>query len=211
MIHRPDTDANERKETTVMQQSLTFDRAGLEAAAVEFFDEQVEKCTHIGIDTSTFSISHLAVRTATWREYVEARREIETYATANLENVWNGRPISKIVLKDPLRVTADRSIPLIELIPPYHQRVYRMGLEHLGFTVGAGFAEFVEEHREALTGQQFQSRFCMPVYKLFSDYTHVKFYERSLGDVCLLEGMTFEGFQHAEWTPGDPESGPYEL
>jgi hypothetical protein len=33
-----------------------------------------------------------------------------------------------------------------------HQRVYRMGLEHLGVVVGEEFDEFSRVHRAALTG-----------------------------------------------------------
>jgi hypothetical protein len=33
---------------------------------------------------------------------------------------------------------------MIELIPPVHQRVYKMGLEHLGVVVGDTFDAFVE-------------------------------------------------------------------
>ncbi|MFN8233643.1 MAG: hypothetical protein U0V56_09290 [Actinomycetota bacterium] len=32
-----------------------------------------------------------------------------------------------------------------------------MGLEHLGVVVGEDFDDFSREHRDALTGQQFQS------------------------------------------------------
>ena len=51
---------------------------------------------------------------------------LERHATANDENVWNGRPISLIALAEPLRVLDDTLIPRIELIPPVHQRVYKM-------------------------------------------------------------------------------------
>jgi len=146
----------------------------------------------------------------TWREYCRLRDATEGFAAATAENVWNGRPIAKIVLQRPIEVDR-RAIELIELIPPFHQRVYRMGVEHVGFVVGPGFGEFVERHREVLTGQQFQSRWCAPAYRLFPDYTHVKFYERSLRAACELEGATFEGFVHAEWHPADVDRGPYEL
>ena len=58
------------------------------------------------------------------------------------------------------------------------------------------------EHRAALTGQQFQSADNEPYYFLFEDFTHVKFYHRSLYDTCVLEGLTFDGFVHVEdWVP----------
>jgi predicted metalloenzyme YecM len=55
---------------------------------------------------------------------------LERHAKASSEDVWNGRPISKIVLAEPLDVLDATPVSLIELIPPVHQRVYRMGLEH---------------------------------------------------------------------------------
>ena len=176
-----------------------------------FEAEQAERCRERGIDVSDLGLSHVAVRCRTWRDYLAAREALERVSTSNLENVWNGRPISKLVLADPVALAGGRSVSLLELIPPFHQRVYRMGLEHVGYVVGAGFQQFAADHLPVLTGQQFQSAFCKPVYILFPDYTHVKFYERSLYDVCVLEGADFRGFHHAQWSPTDPDAGPYEL
>src|SRR6266849_4097017 len=83
-----------------------------------------------------------------------------------------------------------------------HQRVYRMGLEHLGVVVGEDVDAFSREHRAALTGQQFQNADNEPYYTLFEDFTHVKFHRRSLYDVCVLEGASFDGFVHVDdWVP----------
>ena len=112
------------------------------------------------------------------------------------------RPISLIVLNEPLEVLDGKPVSLIELIPPVHQRVYRMGLEHIGVVVGEQVDAFSREHRAALTGQQFQSIGFEPYYCLFSDFTHVKFYRVSLYDGNLLQGKTFDGFQHVDdWEP----------
>ena len=62
-----------------------------------------------------------------------------------------------IVLAEPLDVLDGAPVSRIELIPPVHQRVYRMGLEHLGVVVGDEFDDFSRVHRAVLTGQQFQS------------------------------------------------------
>src|ERR1044071_2844885 len=141
-----------------------------------------------GIDISPYALSHLAVRVADWDLYVHQRTLLERHAKSNRENVWNGRPISLIVLAEPLEVLDGAPVSLIELIPPVHQRVYRMGLEHLGVVVGEDFDEFSNVHRPVLTGQQFQSANVDPVYVLFEDFTHVKFYRRSLHDGCILGG-----------------------
>ena len=123
---------------------------------------------------------------------------------ANRENVWNGRPISLIILREPLQVLGGKAIPMIELIPPVHQRVYKMGMEHLGFVVGETFDAFVETHKPVLTGQQFQGPDSTPdpVYILFEDFTHVKFYRRSFFDVVEEAAGPFEGFVHVDdWVP----------
>ena len=62
--------------------------------------------------------------------------------------------------------------------------------------------EFSRVHRAALTGQQFQSPDVEPVYVLFEDFTHVKFYRRSFFDVVEDEEGRFDGFSHVDdWVP----------
>jgi predicted metalloenzyme YecM len=155
-----------------------------------------------GIDIAPYGLSHLAVRVADWDLYVHQRTLLERHARANRESLWNGRPISLIVLAEPLDVLDGTRVSLIELIPPVHQRVYRMGLEHLGVVVGEDVDEFSRVHRAVLTGQQFQSPTVEPYYVLFEDFTHVKFYRRSLYDGVVLEGGRFDGFSHVDdWVP----------
>ena len=155
-----------------------------------------------GIDIASYPLSHLAVRVVDWDLYVHQRTLLERHASANSETVWNGRPISVIVLAEPLKVLDGTPVSVIELIPPVHQRVYRMGLEHLGIVIGENVDAFAREHRAALTGQQFQSAGFEPYYVLFEDFTHVKFYRISLYDGCVLQGAAFDGFVHVEdWEP----------
>jgi len=155
-----------------------------------------------GIDIAPYELSHLAVRVPEWDQYVHLRTLLERHALANRENVWNGRPISMILLAEPLRVLDGQVVPFIELIPPVHQRVYKMGLEHLGVVVGEEVDAFSRRHRAALTGQQFQSATTEPYYILFEDFTHVKFYRRSLRTGIEMEGGTFDGVHHVDdWVP----------
>ena len=167
-----------------------------------FATTQRDRLIARGIDIAPYALSHLAVRVPEWDLYVHQRTLLERYATANFEHVWNGRPISKIVLAEPLVVLDGMPVSLIELIPPVHQRVYKMGLEHLGVVIGDEVDAFAREHRAALTGQQFQGAHLEPYYVLFEDFTHVKFYRHSLQDACVLEGATFDGFVHVDdWVP----------
>ena len=155
-----------------------------------------------GIDIAPYELSHLAVRVPEWDQYVHVRTLLERHATANREGVWNGRPISLILLAEPLRVLDGQVVPMIELIPPVHQRVYKMGMEHFGVVVGEEVDAFSRRHRAALTGQQFQSAANEPYYVLFEDFTHVKFHRRSLRAAVELEGRTFDGFHHVDdWVP----------
>jgi hypothetical protein len=80
-----------------------------------------------------------------------------------------------IVPAEPLEVLDGKVVPLIELIPPVHQRVYKMGLEHLGVVVGDTFDAFVEAHKPVLTGQQFQGPNSTPdpVYPFEDGFHHV--------------------------------------
>jgi predicted metalloenzyme YecM len=163
---------------------------------------QRDRLAERGIDIAPYDLSHLAVRVPEWDQYVHLRTLLERHAVANRENFWNGRPISLIVPSEPLRVLDGQVIPLIELIPPVHQRVYKMGLEHLGVVVGDEVDAFSRRHRAALTGQQFQSRANEPYYVPFEDFTHVKFHRRSLRAVIELEGGTFDGVRHVDdWVP----------
>ena len=167
-----------------------------------FAAQQRDRLLARGIDIRPYPLSHVAYRVSEWDQYVHLRTLLERHATANFENVWNGRPISKIVLAEPLVVLDAMPVSLIELIPPVHQRVYKMGLEHLGVVIGEEVDAFSREHRAALTGQQFQSAGFEPYYVLFEDFTHVKFYRRSLYDSCVREGATFDGFVHVDdWVP----------
>lgn len=167
-----------------------------------FAAQQRDRLLARGIDIRPYPLSHLAVRVPEWDQYVHLRTLLERHATANVESVWNGRPISMILLSQPLEVLDGMSVPLIELIPPVHQRVYKMGLEHLGVVIGDEVDAFSREHRVALTGQQFQSATNEPYYVLFEDFTHVKFHRRSLRDVVELKGATFDRFVHVDdWVP----------
>jgi predicted metalloenzyme YecM len=101
-----------------------------------FAAQQHDRLLDRGIDIGPYALSHLAVRVPEWDQYLHIRNLLERHAVANRENVWNGRPISLIVPAQPLEVLDGKLVPLIELIPPVHQRVYKMGLEQLGVVIG---------------------------------------------------------------------------
>jgi predicted metalloenzyme YecM len=83
-----------------------------------FAAQQRDRLKARGIDVTPFELSHLAYRVPEWDEYVRVRGLLERHAIANHESVWNGRPISLIVLAEPLDVLDGKLVTLIELIPP---------------------------------------------------------------------------------------------
>ncbi len=165
-----------------------------------FFSLQLGRLNDIHIDISGCEISHLAYRTKTYQEYLGKRKKIETYCTSNIENVWNGRPMSIMQLEEPLVLRVGIEVRVIELIPPVHRRVYKMGLEHFGVVIGDDVDEFCRKHRSKLTGQQFQSEECEPYYVTFyGDFTTVKFYRNPLLEICESQHeRSYEGFSHVE-------------
>jgi predicted metalloenzyme YecM len=166
-----------------------------------FAAQQEARLLTRGIDIRPYGLGHLAFRVPEWGQYVHVRTLLERHASEHAEKVWNGRPISLIRLATPLEVLDGKQVADIELIPPVHQRVYKMGLEHLGVVVGDDVDAFSRRHREALTGQQFQSADVEPYYILFEDFTHVKFYRQSLHEGMLLQGATFDGRHVDDWVP----------
>jgi predicted metalloenzyme YecM len=189
-----------------MERTLTVPIEDIIGCYRAFAAKQRDRLASLGIDITPYGLSHFAVRVPEWDEYVRVRGLLEQrHAVANRESVWNGRPISLIVLAEPLEVFDGKCVSLIELIPPVHQRVYKMGLEHLGVVVGDSFDAFVEIHKPVLTGQQFQGPNSTPdpVYVLFEDFTHVKFYRLSLrASVEADSGPFDDGFHHVDdWVP----------
>ena len=166
-----------------------------------FAAQQRDRVAARGIDTTSYAVSHIAYRVPEWDEYIRVRGLLERHAFANREGFWNGRPMS-LILFDQLEVLDGKKMPMIELIPPVHQRTYKMGMEHIGFVVGEeGFDEFRRIHRPVLTGQMFQGPtpgINEPYYILFEDFTHVKFHQRSLRETAEMTGSGFDGFQHLE-------------
>lgn len=165
-----------------------------------FFALQIGRLSDHHIDISGCEMSHLAYRTETYKEYLQTRDKIEQHCTSNIENVWNGRPISIMQLNEPLVLSEEFEVGVIELIPPVHRRVYKMGMEHFGIVIGDSVNEFSRQHRSALTGQQFQSEECEPYYvTFFEDFTMVKFYNVSLLEICESQhGRSYTGISHVE-------------
>lgn len=161
-----------------------------------FYWQQINRLRDLGIDAVGHPVSHVAYRVASLDEYLVIREQIEAHCRANVENVWNGRPIAKMVLNEAADLGNGASVDLVELIPPEHGAPVAMGLEHVGIVLGEGVEEFSRTYEAAITKQQHQSENCEPYLITFHDLTTVKFYRYSLMDVCIREGWVFDDFYH---------------
>src|SRR5260370_22308124 len=161
-----------------------------------FFAQQKARLAALGISIAGYPLSHLAFRTETLDAYLVVRERIEAVCVANVEKVWNGRPISKLLLREPIHVEPRVRVSLIELIPPPHQSVYQMGLEPVGWGVTHDFEAVASAHAGVFTGRQYQSELCQPWYIAFEDHTNVTFYVLSLHDVVVAEGLPCNAFHH---------------
>src|SRR6266705_6941285 len=88
-----------------------------------FFAQQKDRLAALGIEIAVYPLSHLAFRTETLDAYLVVRKRIEAFCVANVENVWNSRPISKLLLREPIFVQPGVPVSLIELIPPPPDRL----------------------------------------------------------------------------------------
>jgi len=70
-----------------------------------FYLQQTRRLLNIGIDIDGLAISHLAFRAETLAEYLDIHRQLEPLCSANVENIWGGRPISKLLLEKPLQLS----------------------------------------------------------------------------------------------------------
>lgn len=156
-----------------------------------FFGDLLERSARAGMLLEGCPVSHLAYRTETLEDYGRLRDRLRALCSADVENVWNGRPIDKLLLEEPLELGDGFRTSLIELIPPVHRQDYPMGLEHAGIVVGDAYDAFRARHRHVLTGQQDQGPFCQPLYVTFGNNRTLKFYRWSLKDVVEMEGRTF--------------------
>jgi len=161
-----------------------------------FYWQQLNRLRDLGVDATGYAVSHVAYRVASLDEYLAVRNQIEALCRANVENVWNGRPISKMLLSESAGLGNGASVDLVELIPPEHGAPVAMGLEHVGIVIGEDVDEFARTHEAAITKQQHQSENCEPYLITFHDLTTVKFYRYSLMDVCVREGWVFDDFHH---------------
>jgi len=77
----------------------------------DFYTLQAQRLQTFAIEIDGLVVSHLAFRTGSLAEYLAVRQKLESICSANVENTWNGRPISKLLLQEPLQLSRNTTIP----------------------------------------------------------------------------------------------------
>lgn len=152
-----------------------------------FFSDILVRLTKVFIDIEGMPISHLCYRVTTIPEYEKTRDQLKAFCAAYAETRYNERPISMLLLKEPLVLSEDYSVSLIELPAPRTAHTYQSGLEHVGIIVGETLPRFKELYKAVLTGEKDRGPYCQPAFITFDNGKTAKFYERSLQEALRLE------------------------
>ena len=144
------------------------------------------------IDIMGLRLSHITYRVTTMEEYTEIRDQLKGFCREFVETQFNGRSISILLLKKALILTESCSVSMIELPAPRAVHMYPNGLEHLGIIVGNTLPQFKTCYKNVLTGEKDHGEFCRPAFITFNNGKTVKFYDRSLEEILLLEGWKLQ-------------------
>ncbi len=146
----------------------------------------------IGINISGTTISHLLYRAETLSEYLDLRDRLIKFCTEFVETQFNGRAVSVLILEEPLFLEGGCEVSVIELPAPRPVHMYPTGLESIGVVLGKTFTEFIEEHKNVLTGIKDHGKYCQPAFVTFENEKTAKFYNIDLIEIVTLQGWKIE-------------------
>ncbi|KAJ1457234.1 Glyoxalase/Bleomycin resistance protein/Dihydroxybiphenyl dioxygenase [Pelagophyceae sp. CCMP2097] len=146
-----------------------------------------------------FEMDHICFRCATHLEYASVIHSLTpTYGRILVEGMIGGRPISTVLLNEPLR-TESGSIECIEVPCPKAGSAYASGLEHAELVVGlpgvdanpmgdAAIRRFASEHPWLeLDGRAAGKAVNCDFSLQLTEETAVKFHATTLAKVCQFE------------------------
>ena len=158
-----------------------------------FFSDLLQRQKKIGIDVPNhIPVSHFTYRVVTQSEYTNLRDQLKTFCAEFVETQFNGRAISILVLKNPLKLENDFSVSVIELPAPRAAHTYPSGFESLGFVIGKQLPDFITQHKSVLTGIKDHGIYCQPAFVTFDNDKTSKFYDISLLEIINLQGWRLQ-------------------
>ena len=155
----------------------------------DFISHLLACLTEKNIEINNYQIDHLCYRTRTLDEYDTMKKSLMFFSNEYVENIHHGRPITKFLLKNPLKYK-NYSIPLIELPAPQENISYNSGLEHLEIVVGDNFNVLKNKYKSIWTGSDDSGIYNQTTFIDFNE-RKVKFHQHSLLEVLKLEKRKF--------------------
>jgi predicted metalloenzyme YecM len=153
-----------------------------------FFSDLLYRMKNVGIHIDGMPMSHLLYRTATISEYGNLRDELKTFCIEFIETQFNDRAVSILILKEPLLLEDGFTVSMIELPAPRLVHMYPSGLESIGVVVGERLPEFINKHKNVLTGVKDHGEHCQPAFITFDNDKTSKFYDISLREIVIRQG-----------------------
>ncbi len=160
------------------------------AACPIFLARVLDHLDAIAIDARDMRISHLCYRVTTLDEYDRDVAAFRPWCRAIAEGPFNGRPISMLLLRDPIPA-GRHAIELIELPAPRADHAYPIGLEHAGFVAGGDVLAFHDRHAAVLDGVKDRGAEVQAPFVTFDDGATAKFYARPLKEIVERNGWRF--------------------
>lgn len=158
----------------------------------EFFSDLLQRMKKCGINITNMPISHFLYRTTTIPEYEELRNKLKKLCCEFVETQFNDRPVSILILKNPLLLEDGFTVSMIELPAPRAAHIYPSGLESIGVIIGKALPEFINKHNNVLTGVKNHGQHCQPAFITFDNDKTSKFYDISLREIVKLQGWEIE-------------------
>lgn len=141
-----------------------------------------------GIATASLVLDHLCYRVETKARYAEWKGLLSKNGKLLGEHLIGGRPIATFKLKEPF-LFRGRTIDVIELPAPKPGSPYAEGYEHAEFVVGEDPRLFAARYPSLEWDVSGADKAINADVRLSYDGFSVKFHERSLEEVIVLEGL----------------------
>jgi len=160
-----------------------LDRKHFEKLAEQFLTTLFKALDeHFGIDVSAMQLDHICWRCETLADYETMEISLLEICSLFHKNMHNGRPISLIELKQPIRF-AGREIDLIELPSPKKDKPYSNGFEHAEFVYENGLDNLLEAYPKLPWIVKNKDKIINPDIKLSYNNLSVKFHPYTLRHV----------------------------
>lgn len=153
-----------------------------------FFSDLLYRMKKTRINITGMPLSHFTYRVESTQEYDYLRDQIMLFCDEFVEPQFNGRAVSILILRNPLRLEDSFTVDLIELPAPRPAHRYPSGLESMGIVIGKSLPEFIKKHNDSIKGIKDHGIHCQPAFITYDNEKTAKFYDISLREIILLQG-----------------------